>query len=305
MQTWKNYSPTRFQALTSLNKSEFEGLLVEFQPICEKYFRYHNLKGEIRPMPMKRESVISSLYGADTKLFFILYYLKNNSLQESIGAFFGISQGKVSMWTKVLVPLLKETLTKLGMMPTVESHILYNKLTQMEDETTIYQDVTVRPIERSTDWETQNEFYDDKHACHSIKNHIVAQQDRQVLYVSPLYEGRVHDKKLIEEEGLDFPENIILVQDGGYLGFQPKNTLVLMPKRKPRGKEHSPLDKTINQIISSMRMIIEHIIASIKRLRMLKEKIRLIGWQVRQNVFLVATAIHNWRTKNRPITNNP
>lgn len=92
--TWQTYTDTRFQALQSLCKSEFETLLADFQPLVENYFRYHTLKGEKRVHPMYRESPNTSLLGAASKLFFILCYLKNNPLQEFIGAYFEMSQGK-------------------------------------------------------------------------------------------------------------------------------------------------------------------------------------------------------------------
>lgn len=77
----------------------------------------------------------------------------------------------------------------------------------------------------------------------------------------------------------------------------------IMPKKKPRKKELSELDKTLNQIISSIRVKVEHVIGSIKILRMVKEKIRLKGYQKRQTVFVLAAAIHNLRKKERSLIN--
>ena len=92
--------------------------------------------------------------------------------------------------------------------------------------------------------------------------------------MSPLYEGKKHDRSLIADENLQFPENVILLQDTGFQGYEHEGTL-FMPKKKPRKRELSELDKAINQIISSIRTLVEHVIGSIKILRMVKEKIRL------------------------------
>ena len=300
---WNEYSDSRFQALTSLKKNEFELLLAEFQPIVEKYFCYHTLSGSKRKRPMFKEYRNSSLYGSSQKLFFILYYLKNNSLQESIGSFFDICQGKVSMWTKQLLPLLNQALNKLNLVPEQDSSKLYTQLKGINDDLILYQDATVRPIEHSLDKAVEQEFYDGKHKCHTIKNHIVCNQKGQVLYVSPLYEGKKHDRSLIADENLRFPENVILIQDTGFQGFEHEGIL-FMPKKKPRKKELSELDKAINQIISSIRTLVEHVIGSIKILRIVKEKIRLKGYQKRQIVFVLAAAIHNLRKKERSLINH-
>jgi hypothetical protein len=299
---WKEYSATRFQALTSLRKSEFEIILSEFQPIVELYFRYHTFSGGRRKCPMFKEYRNSSLSRADGKLFFILYYMKNNSLQESMGEFFGISQGKVSIWARVLLPLLHETMGSLGFVPHNNSEKLHKQL-ESTVETIICHDATVREVERSTDYSTQKEFYDGKHKCHTIKNHVVCDEHNKILYVSPLYEGKIHDKKLIEEENLTFPENITLLQDTGYQGFTPDAT-VFMPKKKPKGGELSAVDKEANQMISSIRVRIEHVIGSVKILRMVKEKIRLKKWEIKQTVFMIASAIHNLRKKYRSLINH-
>lgn len=124
-----------------------------------------------------------------------------------------------------------------------------------------------------------------------------------MLYVSPLYEGKKHDRSLIADENLRFPENVILIQDTGFQGFS-HNGLMFMSKKKTRKKELSELDKSLNQIISSIRILVEHVIGSIKVLRMVKEKIRLKSYQTRQIVFVVVAAIHNLRKKQRSIINH-
>ena len=62
----------------------------------------------------------------------------------------------------------------------------------------------------------------------------------------------------------------------------------------------SELDKTINQIISFCRVVVENVIGSVKILRILKEKTRIIGDEKRQTVFIIGCALHNFRKKFRP-----
>lgn len=85
----------------------------------------------------------------------------------------------------------------------------------------------------------------------------------------------MHDKKLIEEEGLTFPPNVILIHDSGYLSFKQENVEVIMPKKKKKGIQLSALDKLLNKIISSIRVKVEHAIGKVKILRVLRDKIRI------------------------------
>ena len=56
---------------------------------------YYDLKGKARNKPAFKEHAKIQLKGSEIKLFFIIYCLKNNALQESLALTFEISQGKV------------------------------------------------------------------------------------------------------------------------------------------------------------------------------------------------------------------
>ena len=124
------------------------------------------------------------------------------------------------------------------------------------------------------------------------------------MYISPLYEGKVHDKKLVEEEQITFPENTMVIQDRGYQSFEPEGVLIMMPKKKSRNAELTPEDKAWNSLISSCRIGVEHVIAQVKVLRILKEKIRLKSNEVIQKVFQIGGALHNFRQKYRRKNNS-
>jgi hypothetical protein len=296
----ETYSETRFQALTSLNKHEFNHLLSDFRPVVEEYIKHHTLRGKPRVAPLWKERKDTSLLGSSTKLFFILYCLKTNALQESIGAFFGISQGKVSEWVALLGGVLRTTLGRCGALAESDASRLYTSLDELDEELILIQDATVRPVERSIDPDVQKEYYDGKHKAHTEKNHVVINTEREVVYVSPIYEGKIHDKRLLEEEGLKFPDNITIVQDTGYQGFTDAGG-VFMPKKKPKGGELTDMDKFLNQAISSVRILVENVIRGIKIMRMAKEKIRIKRLWLRENIFAIATGIHNLRNKLRNI----
>jgi hypothetical protein len=72
---------------------------------------------------------------------------------------------------------------------------------------------------------------------HSVKNNILSLPDRRILFLSKTYDGSVHDKKICDEQPLNFPKGITLWQDTGFLGHCPEGVNIRMPSKKPKGKE--------------------------------------------------------------------
>ena len=94
----------QFLALTSLYPLEFEELLLPFSERWRQFFKYHTLRGKRRIKPLWSKTLdvpTPTLPTAVDKLFFILYFFKNNHLQASLAAQFEMNQGHVSRWIKV------------------------------------------------------------------------------------------------------------------------------------------------------------------------------------------------------------
>lgn len=110
---------------------------------------------------MNCEKDTKSLPTVAEKLFFILVYLKNYSLQEMLSASFGFSQSQASKWKKILCPLLFDTLDTLQMLPLRDGHKIASALEKL-GETKCFQDASERFIYRPKDQETQEEFFSGK-----------------------------------------------------------------------------------------------------------------------------------------------
>ena len=157
-------------------------------------------------------------------------------------------------------------------------------------------DVTERSVERNTDYEAQKVEYSGKQKEHTTKNLLVTEKNTYVRFVSASYEGSVHDKRILDENALSgLPEGSTVAQDLGFLGHNPENLTVLMPEKKPKGKELTTQQKEENKEKSKVRVLVEHAISGVKRLRIIKDKIRLKITDIRDNVMYVACAIHNLR----------
>jgi len=121
--------PRQFLALTSLLPVEFDELLTDFAPAWERYHRYHTLDGAKRRLPAHAERANATLSGSDTKLFFLLTYLKSNSLQQHQAASFGVSQTRVSRLATALLGVLNQVLHRRGLLPVRDGAELARHLT--------------------------------------------------------------------------------------------------------------------------------------------------------------------------------
>lgn len=152
----------QFENVTSLKTEEFDQLLSIFSQKWVKYYRIHTIEGKKRKAPfLNAEKDTKSLPTTAEKLFFILVYLKNYSLQEMLAASFGFSQSQASKWKKVLCPLLFDTLDKMQMLPLRDAHKIAQTLEKL-GETKCFQDASERLVNRPGDQDTQQQFFSGK-----------------------------------------------------------------------------------------------------------------------------------------------
>jgi len=270
-------------------------LLQFFAPLCEEYYRYHDLRGHWRKLVRYQERSDSSLSGVANKLLFILTYIKENPNQAYHGAMFGMSQGKVSLWVKQLSPLLQEALKRMGKLPKREVSQLYEYLCTCI-EVVMLMDVTERRIGRSTDYQVQKLHYSGKKGYHTIKNLLITTLVGEVIYLGETWEGSHHDKTIYDQANLLFPDQLhCLWLDLGFLGIEAEGVRVIMPDKKPKGRELTNYQKEVNALIASIRVKVEHTIAGIKRVKIIRNQIRLHGWQARDRMMNIACGLHNLR----------
>ena len=75
---------------------------------------------------------------------------------------------------------------------------------------------------------------------------------------------------------------------------------ILMPTKKPRGQELTLEQKLANQALHHRRLRIEHVNSSVKRCRIVKDRIRLWKQGVRDLVMELCCALHNFRVRLNP-----
>lgn len=290
--------PKLFRAMTSIDQAEFEELLVPFGAA----WKDHAAKTAL-PEPDRqrqpgggRKAALQTL--AD-KLLFILYYFKVYPLQEILGFEFGMGQAQACTWIHLLSPLLKHALAALKQLPERSPTQLAANLVK-SGETKFLIDGTERKIQRPKDDAEQTKYYSGKKHAHTVKNDIIATlKSRQVKYLSQTYEGKKHDKKICDEEQPTLPRSSTLYQDTAFQSYAPAGVKVIQPKKKPRGRELSDRDKQRNRRISKVRVVVEHVIAGVKRCRIVKDILRNTKDKFDDLIMEIACGLHNFRTTRR------
>lgn len=153
--------PRQFLVLTSLEVAELDELLTDFAPAWERYHRWHTLEGKRRAFAAHRERPNAVLTGSDVKLFFLLTYLKNNSLQQHQAASFGVSQARVSQMSTALLGVLNQGLARRGLLPVRAGGELAQHLA-VQNELVFAYDGVERGVPRNQDREAQATEYSGK-----------------------------------------------------------------------------------------------------------------------------------------------
>ena len=133
-----------------------------------------------------------------------------------------------------------------------------------------------------------------------MKNVLLGDQACQLPFLSDTYEGSRHDKPIADQTPYPLPEGSELLQDLGFVGFRLDDVAITMPHKKPRGGELTTEQKAENQLIAHRRVRVEHIICSIKRLRIVKDPIRLWKDTAPDMVIEVCVGLHNFRLRLNP-----
>jgi hypothetical protein len=91
-----------------------------------------------------------------------------------------------------------------------------------------------------------------------------------------------------------------LLQDLGFLAFTLPEVEILMPTKKPWDEELTLEQHRANQALHQRRLRIEPVNSSVKRCRIVRDRIRLWKEGVRDLVMELCCARHNFRVRLPP-----
>ena len=282
------------KALTGLKIKQFKMLAVLFElNLRESFEKHRNVS-----LDLGRNFTLES---SEEKLFFILFYMKCYPTFDEAGFYFNVDRSSCCRWVQWFIPALRETLGKELVLPKRKVSDPEEFLRLFPEVQGLFIDATERPIQRPKDNKKQRENYSGKKKKHTKKNIVVNDEKKRILIVTKTAEGKKHDFKIYKDEGLGdaIPDDIPSYVDNGFQGIQklcPRMT-VIIPKKKPRGKELSTEDKENNREISKIRVLSEHAIGGVKRLGIVSDIYRNHKEDFDDDVMLVSCGLWNYYLK--------
>ncbi len=221
-----------FLALTGLTHKEFKILSSAFVAAYQQTYpseKTHDGAQRQRRAGGGRRSVLAT---AEQKLLFILVYLKTYPLQVVMGELFGMSQAAANQWIHRLLPILRDALRALDMMPErTGAEFAQSEGVRGEPHDYII-DGTERRRQRPKNPEKQALHYSGKQKTHSDKNVLIVNtRSKRVGYLSPTQAGKTHDKHVADAEQIHYPRRALLRKDTGFQGYEPESVQTQQPKK--------------------------------------------------------------------------
>jgi DDE superfamily endonuclease/Helix-turn-helix of DDE superfamily endonuclease len=223
----------RCLALTGLTPSEFDLLLPAFK---RSYERLYPADRTVAGRPRQRYpggGRTGALHAPEQKLLFLLVYLKTYPLQVVMAELFSLSQPRVNYWLRRLLPVLRDALDELGVLPERDPQAFAQTATPPRGRTRRIIDGTERRRQRPKNPERQQAHYSGRKKTHGDKNVVVADaQSKRIEFLSQTYEGRVSDKAIADQEGIAYPPGTVLYKDSGFQGYEPAVAQTCQAKKK-------------------------------------------------------------------------
>ena len=259
----------------------------------------------------------------EDRLFFILVYLKTYALQVVQGRLFGMGQSKANQWIHVLLPVLLAALRTLGDAPARSLTALAQRLGVSEaDAATWSHPLEEEPAPVATSRSAASPLLPmtapngASSAPKTLLNRrsVIAARKKTTrskmscwsmpcssssFSVTPMAAASMISA-LPTRRPIPCPRGAGCCRIWASWRSRCPQVEILMPTKKPRGQELTREQQRANQALHQRRLRIEHVNSSVKRCRIVKDRIRLWKEGVRDLVMELCCALHNFRVRLTP-----
>lgn len=253
------------KALTGLRISEFQALLPIFES-CLVAHRYTIKPIRKRKLGGGKKGALPT--GAD-KLAYILMYLKIYPTYDVMGFLTDRERGKCCESVQLLLPVLEMALGRKQALPKrkiTSADEFFRLFPEVKD---VFVDGTERRVQKPKNLKKRNRLYSGKKKATTRKTIVMSDDKKRVLLISPTKSGRRHDKRLSDKFQItnSVPQDVAIWTDTGFNGIQHAHRNTIMPTKATKNNPLTEDQKQNNRLISGIRILSEHAIAGIKRLK--------------------------------------
>jgi len=180
------------KALTGMTKQEFEDLIPNFtQAVIED--AQTNSKATVRAFGGGAKG---KLPDTESKLFFVLMYLKTYPTFDFLSFIVGFDKSRASRNTHFLLGSLEKALGRKLVLPKRQIRSMDEFLERFPEAQDLFVDGVERPVQRPRKQKQQRKLYSGKKKTHTKKTVIMTDEKKRILLAIPTKSGRRHDKRL-------------------------------------------------------------------------------------------------------------
>jgi transposase len=107
-----------------------------------------------------------------------------------------------------------------------------------------------------------------------LKSQVVVNGGTRHIICTAHARGPIHDFALYQRSKIEPHESLEVLADSGYQGLSKLHAKGRTPQKKPRKAELSDEQKQSNRDLARRRVVVEHVIRSLKIFRILAERYR-------------------------------
>ena len=180
-------------------------------------------------------------------------YIRQNATQEFIGDMRDVSQPTVSRYVRDLIPVVKAVLEEF--VPSAADAI------ELVDGRACLVNGTITPCWSYAD---HRELWSRKHGTTGFCAQLICLLDGRAVYISEPLPGKTHDAKAFRDTPC---EEIIKNSGGGIADKGYQGCGMVTPRKKPPRGELADWEKEFNADVSSLRAVVEQLVAHFKSWR--------------------------------------
>lgn len=295
-----------FQNFTGLSVEEFEVLILKLEETL--------VKDTKKPAEQRKRAVgggRKTALNLEEQVLVLLMYYRLYVTQLLLGYLFDLDDSNISRLIKKLHPLLLDVLP----LPAQERGLFGDKVRTEKRIRTVEEllkkhpeikelllDATEQEIQKPKDKKKRKDNYSGKQKRHTLKTQIATSKSGLVFHKTDALPGKISDLNVLRATGImrDMPDDIRMIVDKGYDGVQDDypETEFYQPYKARRNKPLDFIQKCVNQIQTSHRIGVEHVLAQLKKFKIIAGIYR--GPEsVYDDTFSIVTGIHNYKKLGR------
>jgi hypothetical protein len=181
------------RAFTGLNREAFDELCLSFTIALHKATAATEKARKRAPGGGRS----ARLQRVEDKLFFILFYFKCYPTFDVAGILFDLHRSRAHRWMLRLQPLLETALDKKMVLPERQINSIEEFITRFPGVPQVSIDETKRPLLPPKDPSLQRSDYSGKKKCHTHKQLVRTDENKQAMWLSRAREGLLEDRKAL------------------------------------------------------------------------------------------------------------